>query len=511
MLAKIKSFAIVGIECVPVEVEVGISGGLPKVTIVGLGDTAIQEARERVRLAIIQSGFDFPRGKITINLAPADLKKNGPHYDLPIALGVLVASGQIPEKLLDDTAFVGELALGGKTRHINGALAIATATVDNHVPKLFLPKDDAPEASLIPGLEVYGISSLKEIADYAKGETRLKPQTTMTISDLADKIEYADDMSYIKGQEHAKRALEIAAAGSHNVLMNGAPGAGKTLLARTFRTILPKLTLAEALEVTKIYSISGILPKNKALVTERPFRPVHHTASAVSIVGGGTNPAPGEISLSHRGVLFLDELAEFPGQVLEVLRQPLEDHVMTVSRASGSYLFPAQFTLIAAMNPCPCGFFNVPNAPKSCTCTPGSITRYQKKISGPLMDRIDLYVDVPPVQIDKLTETHHIAESSDSIRERVQKARDIQSLRFQGMQISSNSEMSGEQIKEYCPLNDGQKEFLKQAMRQLRMSARGFHRILKLARTIADLEGAQEIRDEHLAEALQYRPKISEM
>ncbi len=511
MLAKIKSFAIVGIECVPVEVEVGISGGLPKVNIVGLGDTAIQEARERVRLAIIQSGFEFPRGKITINLAPADLKKNGPHYDLPIALGILVASGQIPGDLLEDTAFVGELALGGKTRHINGALSIASATVNNHIKKLFLPKDDAKEASLVPDLEVYGIGSLKEITNYAQGEDQLEQQPAMTIGELTDQIEYADDMSFVRGQEHAKRALEIAAAGSHNVLMNGAPGAGKTLLARTFRTILPKLTLGEALEVTKIYSIAGLLPKNKALVTERPFRPVHHTASAVSIVGGGTNPAPGEISLSHRGVLFLDELAEFPGQVLEVLRQPLEDHVMTVSRASGTYVFPAQFTLIAAMNPCPCGFYNVPNAPKPCTCSPGAITRYQKKISGPLMDRIDLYVDVPPVQIDKLTESHHVGESSESIRERVQKARDIQSERFAKINISSNSEMSGEQIKKYCPLSEEQKEFLKQAMRQLRMSARGFHRILKLARTIADLDNSPEIKDEHLAEALQYRPKIAEM
>lgn len=511
ILAKVHSMTTIGLDSEKIEVEVDLLNGLPRFTIVGLGDTAVQESRERVRSAIKNSGFAFPIRVIVANLAPADIRKAGPSFDLPIAIGVLIASGQIEKtEIFNKSIFIGELALNGELRHTNGILPITMAASKLGFERIFLPKINAKEASMAGvDIEILGAENLKEVINHLLNENSIKLQEKTDFQTLILEENYEEDFSYIKGQEHAKRALEIAAAGAHNILMNGAPGAGKTLMARAFRTILPKLTREEALEITKIFSVANLLPPEKPLITTRPFRTVHHTASGVSIVGGGRNPHPGEISLAHRGVLFLDELAEFPTQVLEVLRQPIEDKKITVSRAQGSVTFPAQFTLIAAMNPCPCGYYNVPNSDKQCTCASGNIVRYRKKISGPLLDRIDLFVDISPVKFEKLQEKSSGGESI-KIREKVQKARDIQNKRFEKENINSNSEMNVKQIEKYCPIDEETENLLKQAMRQFSLSARGFHRVLKCARTIADLENKEKIALAHVAEALQFRPKIEE-
>lgn len=503
MLSKINSCAVIGLTCERVEVEVDISGGFVATIVVGLPDTAVQESKERVKSAIKNSGANYPAMKVTINLAPADIKKEGPAYDLPIAVGILCASRQI-EADLDDSLFVGELALDGKLRHTNGILPITLHAVEKRYRRIFVPQVDEFEAGLVEGIEIIPLNSLPELLAYLEGKVEIKPARTLELGPTEQPPRSAIDMAYVKGQEHVKRSLEIAASGGHNVLMSGPPGTGKTLLARAVPTILPRMTKEEALEVTKIYSIAGLLPRDQPLITTRPFRTPHHSASAPALVGGGAFPRPGEISLSHRGVLFLDELPEFPRTILENLRQPLEDGIVTISRAQGTLTFPASFTLIASMNPCPCGYLN--DSEHDCSCSPSQIIKYQKKISGPLLDRIDLHIEVPRVKFDKLADDQ-LAESSAAIRERVETARSLQKQRFVRRGLVSNSEMNSQLVKEFCAVDAATLELLKTAVRDFNLSARSYYKILKVARTIADLEGAAAITSAHVAEALQYRPK----
>ena len=504
MLAKVMSCAVVGLEGAIVEVEVDISPGLPAFTIVGLPDAAVQEAKERVRAAIRNSGCTFPMKRITVNLAPADLKKEGPAYDLPIAIGILLSS----EQLSADTSqmlFLGELSLDGSLRHTHGILPMVALANEKGLATIFVPAADAKEASLVEGVRILAVNSLAELRSHLSGEAIIPdyhPESSLEA--MSEESWSSTELAYIKGQEHVKRALEVAAAGGHNLLMSGPPGSGKTLLARSLPTILPKMTTGEALEVTKIYSVSGLLPSDTPLLTQRPFRSPHYTISHAGLVGGGRLPRPGEISLSHRGVLFLDEFPEFGHAVLEVLRQPLEDNTVTISRAQGSVTFPANFMMVAAMNPCPCGYYSDPV--KECTCTPSMISRYQKRISGPLLDRIDIFVQVPRIEYEKLTE-ERMGESSEEVRSRVKRARSIQQQRFQGTKLTCNAEMTPVEVRDFCQVEAEAQSLLRAAMKQLALSARAFHRILKLARTIADLADAPIIGASHLAEALQYRPR----
>jgi magnesium chelatase family protein len=503
MLAKVMSCAVVGLEGAIVEVEVDISPGLPSFTIVGLPDTAVQESRERVRAAIRNSGCIFPTRRITVNLAPADLKKAGPAYDLPVAIGILLSSEQIYADV-SNTLFLGELSLDGSLRHTHGILPMVAIAREKGLPDVFVPADDANEASMLDGINVIPSVSLAQLVSHLRGEISIPQyQPDKDWRNITTDFSHVD-LAHIKGQEHAKRAIEVAATGGHNIIMSGPPGSGKTMLARSLPSIMPAMTIAEALEVTKIYSVSGLLSQDTPLINQRPFRSPHYTISHAGLVGGGHWPRPGEISLSHRGVLFLDEFPEFSHMSLESLRQPVEDKVVTISRAQGSVTFPANFMLVAAMNPCPCGYYGDPI--KECKCSSSEISRYQKRISGPLLDRIDIFIEVPRVEYEKLTDDTP-GESSERAGARVEAARQIQQRRFEGTRFTCNTEMTPIEVKDFCRVDPPSQSLLRTAMKQLHLTARAFHRILKLARTIADLDSADTIKANHIAEALQYRQR----
>lgn len=508
MVNKVTTATVIGLEAYKITVEIDVLNSLPGISIVGLPDAAINEARDRVRSAVKNSGFTFPAKKVIINLAPADLKKVGTNFDLPISVGILAEEEAIASEKIVDYAFIGELSLDGDLRKVNGVLPLVLGLKSFGIKNVVVPKINAAEAALVEGINVYGAANLSEVVNHFLEEPLkvVKSDINLYLTHLKEE-EYIYDFKDVKGQKKAKKALEIAAAGGHNLLMSGSPGSGKTLMAKCFASILPPLEMSEALELTKIYSISGLLSSDEPLMTKRPFRSVHHTASANGIIGGGANPKPGEITLAHRGVLFMDELVEFPRQVLEVLRQPLEDAKVVISRTSHSVTYPAKFMLLAAMNPCPCGYLG--DKEKQCTCSEFQISRYLARLSGPLLDRIDLQIEVPRLTSEELLHSTTKEETSADIRKRVVAARKIQTERYKNEGILTNSELTPKLIKKYCKIDKATEEIFKTAIVKYQLSGRRYDRVLKLARTVADLENSPDIKQTHLMQALQYRTFIN--